>query len=373
MKKVLLAVTNDLITDYRVHRTATTLQSMGFDVTLVGSIFRDKSELKRPYTIHRLEMFFRTGSLFYYEFNIRLFLFALKGGYNVFVANGLGALPGIGISAFVKRKPFVYDSYDLSTESAEMNGRPFIRWFWQITERSLIRKARRVYTISESIAEFLGSKYKISVDIIRNAPEFHSIKNYPPEYRLVHEGLKVLIYQGAVNRGRGLELIINAMKYLPDAMFFIVGEGEEEKELEKLVLKKSLYNRVIFYGRVPFEELKFLTMQADLGLSAEEDICLNYRYSLPNKLFDYIHAGIPVLVSGMPEMLKLVDGRQIGQIISDRSPEKLAEQIREMLSNDELVKMWRENAVATAKEFNWCKEKKKVIEIYEEFLGKGNK
>ncbi|HZK98120.1 MAG TPA: glycosyltransferase family 4 protein [Prolixibacteraceae bacterium] len=368
MKKILLAVTNDLITDYRIHRTATTLQSMGFDVMLVGSIFRDKAELKRPYRIHRLDMFFRNGRLFYFEFNIRLILFAIKGGFDVFVANGLGVLPGIGLSAFLKRKPFAYDCYDLSTESAEMIGKPFGRWVWKVIERSLIRKARRVYTISESIAIFLEAKYKIHVDLVRNTPEFQAIKNYPPEYRLVHEGLKVLIYQGAVNKGRGLEMIINAMKYLPEAMFFIVGEGAEEKELEKLVLKTSLYNRVIFYGRVPFEELKFLTMQADLGLSAEEDICLNYRYSLPNKLFDYIHAGIPVLVSGMPEMEKIVTERQIGKIILDRSPEKLAAKIRAMLSDDESVKMWRENAITTAREYNWSNEKKKVIEIYQEFL-----
>jgi len=368
LKKILLAVTNDLITDYRVHRTATALQSMGFDVTLVGSIFGDKSELKRPYGTHRLEMFFCKGRLFCFEFSIRLCLFALKGRYDVFVANGLETLPGIGLTALLKSKPFVYDSYDLSTESAEMIGRPFTRWVWGLIERILIRKARRVYTISESIATFLALKYKIKVDLVRNTPEFKAIKKYPSEYRLVHEGLKVLIYQGAVNRGRGLEMVINAMKFLPEAMLFIVGEGEEEKELEKLVLKTSLYNRVIFYGRVPFEELKFLTMQADLGLSAEEDICLNYRYSLPNKLFDYIHAGIPVLVSGMPEMEKIVTSRQIGKIILDRSPEKLAAKIRSMLSDEESVKQWRANAIATAKEFNWCNEKNKVTEIYGEFL-----
>jgi len=368
LKKILLAVTNDLITDYRVHRTATTLQSMGFDVTLVGSIFKDKSDLKRPYTTHRLEMFFRNGRLFHFEFAFRLYLFTLKGGYDVFVANGLGALPGVGLTAILKSKPFIYDSYDLSTESVEMIGKPFACWFWRLIERLMIRKARRVYTISESIATFLRLKYKINVDLVRNTPEFHLIKNFPPQYRLVHEGLKVLIYQGAVNRGRGLEMIINAMKFLPDAMFFIVGEGEEEKKLEQLVLRTSLYNRVIFYGRVPFEELKFLTMQADLGLSAEEDICLNYRYSLPNKLFDYIHAGIPVLVSGMPEMSKLISKCQIGRIIADRSPEKLAAQIREMLSDGESVKMWRANALHTAKDFNWCKEKNSLIEIYKELL-----
>jgi glycosyltransferase involved in cell wall biosynthesis len=109
-------------------------------------------------------------------------------------------------------------------------------------------------------------------------------------------------------------------------------------------------------------------MQADLGLSAEEDICLNYRYALPNKLFDYIHAGIPVLVSGLSEMEKIVTERQIGQIIADRSPEKLAVQIREMLSDDESVKQWRANAVATARELNWCNEKNQLIEIYSEFL-----
>jgi glycosyltransferase involved in cell wall biosynthesis len=313
-------------------------------------------------------MFFRKGRFFYLEFNIRLCIFAIKGNYDVFVANGLHALPGIGLSSILKGKPFVYDSYDLSTESAEMIGKPFSRRFWRLMEGWLIRKARRVYSISDSINSFLGSKYKINVDLVRNTPEFQPIKKYPPEYRLVHEGLKVLIYQGAVNRGRGLEMVINAMKFLPEAMLFIVGEGDEEKELEKLVLKKSLYNRIIFYGRVPFEELKFLTMQADLGLSVEEDICLNYRYSLPNKLFDYIHGGIPVLVSGLQEMDKIVSERKIGQIIADRSPEKLATQIHNMLSDDQSIKLWRENAVVTAKEFSWCIEKNRLINIYKEFV-----
>lgn len=368
MKKILLAVTNDLITDYRVHRTATALQSMGFEVTLVGSIFRDKSELKRPYDVHRLDMIFRGGGLFHFEYNIRLFLFIIKGRYDVFVANGLDTIPGIGLTTLLRRKPFVYDSYDLFTESAGMLGRPFVKRFWQLIERFSIRKARHVYTISETIAEFLMAKYKIPVNIVRNTPNLKIIKQYPPEYRLVHEGMKVLIYQGSMNRGRGLEMIIKAMKFLPDAMFFIVGEGEEEKKLEKLVSHEKLYNRVIFYGRVQFEELKFLTMQADLGLSAEEDICLNYRYELPNKLFDYIHASIPVLVSGLHEMEKIVAERKIGQIIADRSPEKLAAQIREMLADTNSIKRWRANAAATAKEFNWSKEKKTVIEIYEEFL-----
>ncbi len=368
MKKILLAVTNDLITDNRVNRIATTLQTMGFEVTLVGCIFRDRSELMRPYHTHRLDMFFRKGKLFHFEFNIRLFLFAMRGRYDILVANGLDTLPAIGITSLLIRKPYVYDTYDLFTESAELIGRPIARWFWQLFERLLIGRAHKVYAISESISTFLGTKYHINVDLVRNVPEYKSIKKFPPEYRLVNGGLKVLMYQGAVNRGRGLEMIIKAMKFLPEAMFIIIGEGEEEEKLENLILRLSLYNRVIFYGRVQFEELVFLTMQADLGLSAEEDICLNYRYSLPNKLFDYIHAGIPVLVSGLHEMEKIVRERQIGQIITDRAPEKLAEQIREMLSDDQMVKKWRANSLATANEFNWDKEQKVLIEIYKDLL-----
>lgn len=368
MKKILLAVTNDLITDNRVNRIATTLQTIGFEVTLVGCIFRDRSELMRPYHTHRLDMFFRKGKLFHFEFNIRLFLFAMRGRYDILVANGLDTLPAIGITSLMIRKPFVYDTYDLFTESAELIGRPVARWFWQLFERSLIRKAHKVYAISESISAFLGAKYRINVSLVRNVPEFKSIKQFPPEYRLVNGGLKVLMYQGAVNRGRGLEMIIKAMKFLPEAMFIIIGEGEEEEKLEHLISRLSLYNRVIFYGRVQFEELVFLTMQADLGLSAEEDICMNYRYSLPNKLFDYIHAGIPVLVSGLHEMEKIVRERQIGQIIADRTPEKLAEQISEMLSDDQKVKQWRTNALATANEFNWGKEQKVLIDIYSDLL-----
>jgi glycosyltransferase involved in cell wall biosynthesis len=164
--------------------------------------------------------------------------------------------------------------------------------------------------------------------------------------------------------GRGLETIIRAMTYLNKYRLQIFGDGTIMQDLVRLRDSLSLEDRVEFMGRIPFGELRILTRQAALGVSLEENIGLNYYYALTNKLFDYIQAQIPVLVSDLPEMRLIITDYEIGQVVRDRDPELLAMQVEEMMSSEKQRKKWKENLRAAAAELNWENEVDKLRDVY---------
>jgi glycosyltransferase involved in cell wall biosynthesis len=179
---------------------------------------------------------------------------------------------------------------------------------------------------------------------------------------------KIVLYQGALNIGRGLEQVILAMKYVKNARLVIAGDGNIRKLLEALVQTENLQNKVTFKGRLSIEELKILTPTADLGLSIEEDLGLNYRFALPNKLFDYIQAQVPVLVTNLPEMAAIVHRYKVGEITDSLEPEMLAEKISDCLENAEKRKVWLQNLPNAASELTWGNEENVIREIFEKFL-----
>jgi glycosyltransferase involved in cell wall biosynthesis len=146
-----------------------------------------------------------------------------------------------------------------------------------------------------------------------------------------------------------------------NANLFIVGSGDLKKELLEYTFKKKLINKIFFLGRVPFQQLKSITREFDLGLSFEEDTCLAYRYSLPNKIFDYIHAEIPILASDLPDISSLVINNKIGEVLSSRNPEEIASQIKYILNNKNKYTL---NLKSAKKEFCWERQEKKIITLF---------
>ena len=216
-------------------------------------------------------------------------------------------------------------------------------------------------TVSSSIADLYNKEYGINVRLLRNLPTLK--KEVVEVENIKNDEKKILIYQGAINVNRGIEFMIEAMKYLEDTQLYIFGKGDIFKEIEKLIIDLNLHHKVKLMGEIPLKKLYGYTLQADLGLSLEEDIGLNYRFALPNKLFDYIQAGIPVLVSNLPEMKSLVNQYQIGENIDKHEAKHIAEKIKYMLGNEDKMNFWRENAKKAATILNWENEKHVIIEV----------
>ncbi|HER08343.1 MAG TPA: glycosyltransferase [Bacteroides sp.] len=366
LKKVYISVINDLVTDQRIHRVAALLQSEGMDVTCIGRRLKDSPEPEGiSFRYRRYRMVFSKGPIFYACFNIRLFFTLLVAARpSLFVANDLDTLPAGFLASRIRKVPLIYDSHELFTQVPELISRPVVRGIWTRIEKLIVPRLDHAVTVSDSIAEFYRQLYGTRFRVVRNLP-FRREPHPDPEMKSAYGGKKILIYQGALNVGRGLELMIETIRYLEDFVFLVVGTGDIEKELREAVREKEFGERVYFRGRLSPEALFPITCGADVGISLEEDLGLNYRYALPNKVFDYIQARVPVLCSDLPEMARIVDVYGVGVATGERDPQKLAEIVRHMCSDH--GKRSRKKALdRAAGELCWENESRIYLQLLED-------
>ncbi len=365
-KRIIVSATNDLATDQRLKRHCGTLHEAGYIVVLTGRLLAGSLPVgDRPYPARRVRHIFNRGPLFYAEYNIRLFFYLLFRKCDIFHANDLDTLPANFMASLIRRKPLVYDSHELFTEVPELAGRPVIRKTWEIIEKLIFRRLRYIITVNSSIAREYEKKYRKKIIVIRNLPfKYHPGNNLTSLNFGLPEDQKLIILQGAgINKDRGAEEAVEAMQYIDNAVLVIAGKGDAVEGLKERVTNSSLASRVFFIPAMPYERLMKLTSLCDCGLSVDKDSNLNYRYSLPNKLFDYIMAGIPVVVSDLPELRKIVEKYGVGLIIEDFSPKGIAEKINLILS-DRDTEGRRDCLRKAAEELNWDNEKKILISLY---------
>ncbi len=353
-----------MVSDNRVHKVCSSLYKMGFDVLLIGRKLPNSLPMNsRDYPTKRFRLLFKTGTFFYAEYNFRLFLFLLFTRFDVVLANDLDTLTANFLASKIKNKPLVYDSHEYFTEVPELIDRPKIKHFWEWLEQKMLPKIKYAYTVCNSIAKIYNEKYGTGFKVVRNIPK---AKQNPVSEKT--NSTKIVLYQGALNVGRGLKQAILAMKYLDHTKLVIAGDGDIKHELESLTEKENLKSRVEFTGRLSIDELAKLTPQADLGLSIEEDLGLNYRFALPNKLFDYIQAQVPVLVTNLPEMAAIVKQYDIGEITKSLKPELLAEKINKALFDNEKREIWKNNLTVAAKELTWENEEVILAGLFSGFI-----
>jgi glycosyltransferase involved in cell wall biosynthesis len=369
LKKVSLSVINDLVTDNRIHKVAVSLQKMGFQPLMVGRLLPESHAVERDYQTHRMNLLFRKGPMFYFEYNFRLFFYLLKSKIDVFVANDLDTLPANYLVSRIKRKPLVYDSHEYFTEVPELIGRPVVRAIWTGLEKLLVPKVDAAYTVCDSIAEVYRDLYKVDFKVVRNLPVCSQTKK-PEGDENLEDQPKIILYQGALNLGRGIEAAIRTMPYLEGTELWLAGDGDITKQLAQMVVELKLEDKVKFLGRLPIDRLHKITLKADLGISLEEDLSLNYRFALPNKLFDYIQAEVPVLVSNLPEMRRIVEQYQIGSIAESHQRKELAELMKVALFDQEKRMVWKQNLRKASSELCWKNEEVILKSVYEQFLEK---
>ena len=368
--KILSAVTNNIETDQRLDKVCHSLLKFGYDVELIGTTLRGKPNLNKPYKTYFIDMKNQSSAKMYAEFNFKLFFTLLKKSdkKTILLANDLDSLLPFYLVSKLYRLPLIFDSHEIFSELPSLTDRPKTKKVWKTLERFLIPKIKHFYTVSDGYANWFKKEYGANPAVIRNVPNRTKLNDkqdfiffrLPPN----PNNEKIVMYQGAINMSRGIDKMIEAFQYIDNCQFWIAGDGPKKTEYEQMVKDLNLTNRIHFLGNIPPKTLKTITPLAEIGMSMEEDLGLSYRYALPNKLFDFMQAGIPILGTNLPEIKKTIEEYKVGKVIDNHNPKHIAEKLQEILNEGK--KAYKINLQEAAKELCWENEENKLKTIFEQ-------
>ena len=366
VKTVFLAVTSDPQTDQRVLRAASTLSKHGNHVVIIGRIKAGVSRKDDDIGLVRFRMIFHAGFLFYAEYNIRLLLYLLIRKADLIVANDLDTLPACWLSSRIKRTSLLYDAHEFFTDQAGLENRRLVRRFWRWLEGRMLPGVGYMSAVNESIAGLYEEEYGIKPAVIRNLSRYRERVQDPESPFIPYfADKKVVILQGTgINQNRGGEEAVLAMKNVEGVILVIAGDGLVVPDLKRMVESENLEEKVMFLPTLDYEDLMKMTSVADLGLSLDKPMSLNQIYSLPNKLFDYVQARVPVLTSDLPEIRRIVDTYQVGLVCGEVTPQAISRCIREAVHEKKLKSDLRENLDLAARELCWENEESRLIGLY---------
>ena len=374
-KKLVFTVTNDLVYDQRMIRICSSLTAAGYDVTLVGRRNKHAPPLgTQPFHQHRLLTWFRRGKGFYFEYNLRLFFFLLTKKMSAICAIDLDTILPCYLTSRIRNIPRVYDAHELFCEMQEVVSRPAIYKMWKAVERFCVPGFQIGYTVNDLIADEFFKLYGVRYVVIRNAPILRPDSTTPdtvaPQPQPMIPPLpagRFILYQGAVNEGRCFESLIPAMQTV-DAPLLICGEGNFMEQARTLARQYGLEDKVIFRGMVRPEDLPPITRSAYIGITLFDRQGTSNYYSLANRFFDYIHAGIPQVAVNYPAYREINNSYQIAVLVDKPGIQEISDALNALLNNTELYHTLLANCKQARLYYNWQEEEKKLVRLYQQLF-----
>ena len=370
MKQVANIVLNDFTNDSRVLKTSNSLIQFGYKVTVVAMHGKGlvEKEMIGDINVDRVKLTSRSWPKYkpiqllkYFEFVCRAFW--RYQNVDVIHCNDLNTLPvGLLIKLVGKRVKVVYDCHEYETEMNGLKG--FEQKVKKIVEGLLIRFSDRVITVSDSIADEYVRLYGIAKpSLVLNCPPNQQIAEYNifRETFGIRKDQHIFLYQGGLSEGRGIEILLEAFeKVCSDKNVLVcMGYGPLKNLIEE---KSDLSNNIYYHPAVSPQVLLKYTSSADYGIAYIEDTCLSYRYCLPNKIFEYMMAGLPVLVSNLYEMKRLVEAHQVGVVTEENSVESFKQAVE--MSINQNYRKTVENVIKAGEFFCWEAQEKVLKEVY---------
>ena len=383
MRRVLMLLGSSDVNDSRVWRIGVSLQTI-YQVFLFSRSGKNgmkkltikNIEVRRFGTCHNssknwFKKIFRFLALY-----INYLIEGIRLKPHFIHAHDLNMLPIGYLLSIIIRAHLVYDSHELWSEQENKKNVPMILLsLVKYIEYLLARRAGCVITVSDSIATKLESDFRISkVWVVQNMPlkvkkSFSSKKESPLRlHPSINPSAFLLLYQGAISSGRGCEVIIHSLKHLPkDIHAVFIGHGNMISRLHETAIHNEVAERVFFLPPVANENLLDWTRGADLGVHPMRGTCLNHKLALPNKLFEYIQAGVPVFVSDMPSMSAFVRQNRLGDVFVDGNQEDFVNKVLQLYNSPKMLIQFAQNCKASSNRFSWESESKKLMEVYRNF------
>jgi glycosyltransferase involved in cell wall biosynthesis len=364
MKRLVFTVTNDLSYDQRMMRICSSLANSGYKVLLAGRKFSDSVPLNESsFKFKRIKCFFNKGPLGYAEFNIRLFFFLLFTRADLICAVDLDTIIPCFLVSGIKKTKRVYDAHELFCEMKEITTRPLIYQCWKTIEKMFVPHFQKGYTVNQPIADEFYRMYKVKYEVIRNMPTLMALPI--PEKRE-----KYILYQGAVNEGRGFETLIPAMKNV-NVKLIICGDGNFMEQALQLVKLNNLEDKIVFKGKILPGALREYTLNAWIGITLFDKRGLSNYYSLANRFFDYMNAGVPQICVDYPVYRPIINEFPFAVLINDIGAESLAHEINNLLSDQLRYNYLQQNCLKARHELNWEREEKVLLHFYKKIFDTG--
>ncbi len=364
-KRIVISTSNDVSTDNRVHNVAMLLLSLGYEVLWVGRILPTSAAIERPYEVHRLSLVFKKGALFYAELQVRLFFFLLNHRSSHLLSNDLDTLLPNYLVSRLFRSNLIYDTHEYFCGVPELEGR-WAKKVWHRLERSLFPRVEHIWTVNESIADLYEADYGKRPKVFRNISPMPDgfVRVSRGELGLPEDKIIAINQGSGMNMDRGLEEAVEAIAGMSEEwILLLVGSGDAIPALKESVRHRGLESRVFFVGRVPYAQLLQYTAVADVGLSLDKDTNINYRFSLPNKIFDYLHCGIPVVTSSLVELVRIVEGYVVGATVTPTDIKALR---NTMVQVFEQRQQYTSGIKRAQRELNWPQESEALRKFYDQ-------
>ncbi|WP_409304846.1 glycosyltransferase [Peribacillus sp. SCS-155] len=285
--------------------------------------------------------------------------------YDFYHSNDLNTLlQGVLSAKLFRRRKLIYDSHEVQTSRTGYNSR-----IYGIMERFLLRFVDEMIAENHTRAKYNENLYGIYPNVVHNYPipsrpetssevNLHGLLGLP-------ETEPILLYQGGIQIGRGLEKIVDAVPLIERGTVVFIGDGRLKRDLERMVCVKGLSERVMFIPKVPVDELLHYTRNAYLGFQVLNNVCFNHYSASSNKLFEYMMSGVPVIACSFPEIQKVVENENIGICVDSHDPASIAEGVNYLLNHPALRKVMSRNCLTAREKYNWMNEKQNFIDIYE--------
>ncbi len=362
-KNLIVAVTNDLSYDQRMRRICTTLAQDTFQVTLVGRMRPLSIPLQNEsYGQHRMKLPFSHGALFYCFYNLYLAWYLLTHRFDVCLAVDYDTLPSCFLVSKMKGKKLMIDCHEWYEEAPELLHRPVVRHVWKYIGYFLLPKVAVGFSVNSYLAEHFRRQSKRPFIAVRNMP-------LPKAIPSLQKQKKLLIYQGVLNQDRGLRELIQAMTLLPEYSLWLCGDGDLREELVALVKQLQVSGQVTFWGNLSADHLHLKMAQATLGFNLLTGSSKSYYFSLANKFFDYVQAGTPVITVGYPEYQRHMEEFKVGVLLSEVSPQNIAETVLSFEKNPDSYQQVINNCLTARLQWNWEQEKQTLLKAIDAEIG----
>ncbi len=429
MKKVTMFVWNHFTNDARVNRECTTLSDNGYDVNLIAindpknPAISAYEEISNTFKVHRVKRYpwllqayqdhgkkfllvvagvqvVIIPSLFYISFTLMaaylLSLVVAAGmikfkkirkwfingaiitrmivkGYiqnaDIYHANDLNTLPQAIVCSKLrlKPKPLIYDSHEVQSDRTGYNPKTIKR-----IESFMLKFVDQMIVENHTRAKYNEDIYGFYPKTLYNYSEKYNIEE-KPQINLhkkigINEDEKILLYQGGLQQGRGLELLIEAMDEIEEGHLLFIGGGKLTQTLKEQAEASKQADRIHFLDKVPFQELPSYTREAYLGFQVLQNICFNHYSASSNKLFEYMMAHVPVVSCDFPEIKKVVEETNTGLVVDSHNASEIANVVNQLVKDTSLRNQLSENTKQAKEIYNWNNEKSKLLEVYNQFV-----